>query len=58
MLTKEKMHQLIDHMPEGYSTDDVIEQLIIADKIQRALDQFERGEFLTEEELDEEIKKW
>jgi len=52
------MHQLIDHMPEGYSTDDVIEQLIIADKIQRALDQFERGEFLTEEELDEEIKKW
>jgi hypothetical protein len=58
MLTKEKIYEIVDHLPEGFSRDDIIEQIIIADKIEAALDQFERGEFLTEEELDEEIKKW
>jgi len=58
MLTKEKIHELVDHLPEGFSREDIIEQIIIADKIEAALDQFDKGEFLTEEELDEEIKKW
>jgi predicted transcriptional regulator len=58
MLTKEKMHDLIDHLPENFSIDDLIDKIIITNKIQIALEQIERGEYLTEEELDEEVKKW
>ncbi|MBB5396273.1 hypothetical protein [Mucilaginibacter sp. AK015] len=58
MLTKDKVKELVDHMPDTFSVDDLIEQIIILQKIEIARKQIETGEFLTEEELDAEIEKW
>jgi predicted transcriptional regulator len=58
MLTKDKMHQLIDHMPDSFSADDIIEEIILLHKIEMAEQQIANGEFLTEEEIRKEIDSW
>jgi Zn-dependent alcohol dehydrogenase len=59
MLTKEKMHELVDHMPKDeFTIDDMVEQMILLQKIETARKQIEDGEFLTEEEFDKEVDKW
>jgi len=58
MLTKDKMHSLIDHMPDTFSADDIIEKIILLQKIEIGRQQIANGQFLTEEELDREIDTW
>jgi hypothetical protein len=58
MLTKEKIHELVDHMPENFSTEDLIDEILLLQKIEAAQQQVKDGEFLTEEELDSEMDKW
>jgi len=58
MLTKDKMKELINHMPENFSADDIIEQIILLQKIEIARKQVQDGDFLTEEELDKEVNQW
>ncbi len=58
MLTKDKVKELIDHMPDTFSVDDLVEEVILLQKIEIAREQFKNGDFLTEDELDAEISKW
>ncbi|MDN3582284.1 hypothetical protein [Mucilaginibacter flavus] len=58
MLTKDKVKELIDHMPDTFSVDDVVEEIILLQKIEIARKQVQDGDFLTEDELDAEIAKW
>lgn len=59
MLNKEKMHELVDHMPKDeFTIDDMVEQMILLQKIEAARQQIKNGEFLTEEEFDKEVDKW
>ena len=58
MLTKEKIHELVDHLPENFSTEDLIGEIILLQKIEIARQQVKDGNFLTEEELDSEMDKW
>lgn len=58
MLTRDKVHQLVDHMPENFSADDIIQEIILLQKIEIAEQQIANGEYLTEEEMDKEIDSW
>lgn len=58
MLNKDKMHQLLDHMPETFSVDDIIGEIILLQKIEIARKQVQNGDFLTDDELDKEIDTW
>lgn len=58
MLTRDKVHQLIDHMPEKFSADDLIGEIILLQRIEFAQQQIANGEFLTEEEVDKEMNSW
>ena len=58
MLTKIKVQELVNHMPETFSVDDMVDELILLQKIERAKKEIANGDFLTEEELDKEIDKW
>lgn len=58
MLTRDKIHQLVDHMPEIFSADDIIQEIILLQKIEIAEQQIANGEYLTEEEMDKEIDSW
>lgn len=58
MLSKDKVKELIDHMPETFSVDLLAEEIMLLQKIEIAKKQIEDGDFLTEDELDAEIEKW
>lgn len=58
MLTKDKVKELVDHMPETFSVDDIVEEIILLQKIEIARKQVSDGDFLTEDELDNEIEQW
>jgi hypothetical protein len=58
MFTKKHLKETIEKLPEEFSLEDLIYKLILLDKIERAEKESERGETITEEELDKELEKW
>ena len=58
VIDKEKIQELLDSAPDHVVIDDFIDQLIVSAKIEKALDQLANGQYLTSEQLDDEIKKW
>ena len=58
MITKTKLKQQIDSFPEEFPLDELIEKLILIDKIERGKEQSDKKETISEIELDKEIEKW
>lgn len=58
MLTKTKLKEAIDKFPENFTIDELIDRLILIEKVERGNLQSENGETLSEEDLDKEIDKW
>ncbi|WP_046757450.1 hypothetical protein [Kordia jejudonensis] len=58
MLTKSKLREQIESFPEEFSIDELVERLILVEKIDRGNTQSENGEVISEAELDNEIEKW
>jgi len=58
MLTKNKLKEQIDKMPEDFSIDELIEKLILIEKIESGNKQSENGEVISEDELENEIERW
>ena len=58
MLTKAKVQELVNHMPETFSIDDLVEKVILLQKVEQAKEQIKNGEFYTEDEMDQEINSW
>ena len=58
MLVKEKVIEAIQSLPHQFSIDDVMEKLIILEKIEIGLKQVEEGKVFTTAEAKEKMKKW
>jgi hypothetical protein len=58
MLTKTKVLNAINQLPDEFSIDDMVDQMILIEKIERGLVQSEHGEVISDEDLDVEIAKW
>ena len=58
MITKTKLKEQIDSFPEQISIEDLIERLILLEKIEEGIKQSKNDEVLSEEEFDNELKKW
>ena len=58
MLVKEKVLESINKFPDFFSIDDLIEKLIIIEKIEKANAQSLNNEVVFESELNIEIEKW
>jgi len=58
MITKERLQREIEKFPERFTIDELIEKLILIEKIQEGEKQSEKGEIISEKELDKEIEKW
>lgn len=58
VIEKEKIQEMLNNAPANINIDDFIDEIIIVAKIEKALEQVANGQYLTSEELDEEIKKW
>ncbi|AVR46055.1 hypothetical protein C7S20_12760 [Christiangramia fulva] len=58
MLTKTTLKQQIESFPEQFSIDQLVERLILIEKIENGNKQSEKGEIISESDLNNEIDKW
>jgi len=58
MLTKTNLKKQIEKLPDEFSIDELVERLILVEKIERGNKQSENGEVISESELDRDIEKW
>lgn len=58
MISKTKLKEHIENFPEEFSIDDLIERLILIEKIEKVNQQSLNGEVVSKQELDKEIEKW
>jgi hypothetical protein len=58
MLTKNKLKEQIEKFPEEFSIDELIENLILLEKIETGNRQSENGEVISDTEMENEIEKW
>ena len=58
MLTKENVISAINELPEPLDIDDVLEKIILLEKIQKGIEQSEKGQVIPDEELDQRLESW
>lgn len=58
MLTKEKVKKTIDRLPEKFTVDQIIEELVVLNKIEEGLKDIEEGRVFTTDQVKEELKTW
>ena len=58
MLTKDKIKKSIDSLPDNLTVDQVIDRIIMLDKIEQGLKDVEAGNVFTTEEAKVKLSKW
>ncbi|MFN5371034.1 MAG: hypothetical protein ACK5B6_06170 [Bacteroidia bacterium] len=58
MLTKQKIIKSIESLPENFSIDEVIDRIMLLQKIEIGLEQSEKGDTHTHFEAKKKLKKW
>ncbi len=58
MISKSKLKEQIENFPDEFSIDELVERLILIEKIENGNKQSETGEIISESDLDNEIEKW
>jgi len=58
MITKTQLKETLEQFPEKFTLDELIDKIILLDKIERGNQQSENGEIILEEALDKEMQKW
>jgi len=58
MLTKDKIKKSIDTLPDNLTIDQVIDRMIMLDKIEQGLKDVEDGNVYTTEEVKDKLNKW
>ena len=58
MLTKEQIKKTIDLLPENITIDELINRIILLDKIEQGHDDVEKGNVYTTEEVENKLNRW
>lgn len=58
MLNKKQLRETLEHLPEEFLLEDIMDELILLDKIEKADSQSENGDVISEEELEKEMERW
>ena len=58
MITKEKLIQAINKMPDEFSIDEIIEEFVLLRKIELGLADVESGRVYSKTEVEEKMGKW
>ena len=58
MLTKDKVKKTIDRLPDNFTVDQVVEELVVLNKIEEGLKDVEDGRIYTTAQAKQELKKW
>lgn len=58
MLTKDRLRQSINKLPDTFTIDELIDQLIFIEKVEEGLEQSKEGKILSNDNVKEIIEKW
>ena len=58
MLTKEKVSKSINNLPDSFTIDELIDQLIFMEKVEEGFQQSETGKVVSNEDVKLMIDKW
>ena len=58
MLTKDRLHRTIDRLPDDLTVDQIINELILLDKIDQGLNDANQGKVYSTEEVKNKLNKW
>ena len=58
MNTKEKIIQGLKKLPDTVTVDDILDQIILIEKIEKGIEQSENNQVVHDDELDKRLGKW
>jgi hypothetical protein len=58
MLTKNTVMQSIDNLPDSFTIDELIEQLIFVEKVEEGIKQSDEGKTISNDDVKYMIEKW
>lgn len=58
MLTKEQVIDAINKLPQEFSVEQAIDELILLEKIENGLAQSQANNIIPDEQLDKELPEW
>ncbi|WP_345230425.1 hypothetical protein [Olivibacter ginsenosidimutans] len=58
MLTKTRLINSLDKLPEQFSIDELVDHVVLIEKVQRGLDDVSQGKVNTREEARQKLAKW
>jgi len=58
MLNREKIIETLKKMPDHVSLDEVLDRIILLDKIETGLEQSEKGQITPDDKLDDKFPEW
>ncbi|EKB49306.1 MULTISPECIES: hypothetical protein [Cyclobacteriaceae] len=58
MITKEKVLETLKTMPNEFSIDDLMDKLILLNKVQVGMEQAKKGDSYTSDQAKKLIKEW
>lgn len=58
MLTRDKVIDTIKKLPDTFSIDEVIDRIVLLEKIETGLLQSKKGELIADEDLNNHLPSW
>jgi hypothetical protein len=58
MLSKTIVLDTINKLPNSFSLDEIVEELILLNKIQTGMEQSKNNEVITHDEMKNKLEKW
>ena len=58
MLTKSNVLKTLTKFPEHFSIDELVDKMILLDKIEKGMQQANNNQVISDEELDKKIEEW
>ena len=58
MLTKVKIQEQLDQLPEEFSIDELVERLILIEKVERGIKDVNAGRIISHEEMQKRVETW
>lgn len=58
MLTKTKLRKSLEDMPEDFTLEELMDRLILLEKVEKGRSQSESNDVVSEVDLESEMAKW
>ena len=58
MLTKTSVIKIITRFPDNFSIDELVDKMILLEKIEKGIQDADNGRVITDDELEKQIEEW